>query len=750
MNRLLYFSDLKALFHLLQRRLWCVALLCVCAAFAYLLFSKQPCYTAQATFQQAQGKYEEMASLQTFLKGMRFGGEESSAASAMQSKRLLAIVCKKMGLQVEPLSRFGRWKTAQKNLYLGLGVHREEAEGATFCDVSYEGESRETFYLNPLEQGRFELLDAAKSRLVQGELGIPLQTTAFKMTVLSMPTTMHQFQLLPIESCVQKARAQLKIKKNKIDSQLLELSFSHTNRKMAQQFVDRLMLCFQEDLLFQHNKLAEKQLAFLQKRKDELQNTYDTALAEHSSYLTRSLGDEGLIGLTQQVDEIVVPKEEYTSRLDTLDVDLRRWQEIHRARQLLAQADQKSSPLLCEDMKDVAQPTIDPQFVGVDLPTAQKFYAEYSCQKDELIAELKELAYVQNHLKEPHFEITALTKVMEDPVSLEMIQEAARLSVQLCDENNRSLKEQERLKEALEAQKRFIASHLDRTVELVRLKLSLVDRKMAGLQKTAVELISSEKVILQYKLDELKEKMHTIPERWRLENQLKLKREMTLLIMEGMAQLTESKLVDHHLFAVSSRPLDFAYAPPSLHSNLLFLSLIAGLLGASLYFIYELIRRAPNRIPLTAASARGMGAQAVEIGQAAECLLKDKPQVIALFTPLQGLEPFLESCGYRVKRVSSGEINLSHKESAALFSKWREGYEFILIDARLTSLEMRSALTLADKIVVPLLSPQELSPLLDTGLQKTLFVIYEKENFSDRWSRLFRLAPLRRAPQARA
>lgn len=722
-TRLIFFSDLLALYRQIKRPLWIAGMACFLASCLLLLFLKVPRYYAHATFQQAAERCEEVTSLQSVLRSMRISGEDSSAISILQSKRLIGRVCQKLGLQIKPVMRFERLKKMQQNVLIGMGLKCESQSDIAFGDVSYTGEMPEYFYLRPLSEHQFELLDSHQEILVAGELGVPIATPEYKLTVLSMPKSETHFLIQPLWDCVQEHRHRLKIKGSRLDSKLLEISFSHSNRKEAIDFVDGLMQSMQEELANQHALLAEKQLAFLQQRKEELQQAYNCALKEHAAYLSETLGSEGLVGLTEEVEHITPPKEEYTMRLNALDLDLRRWQEINRSRQLLVHAIQENeNPFVvpCEENLDLTAP-LDPQFVGIDLPTAQKFYAEYSCQKDTLIADLKELSYVRKQLMQPSFEITALTKVMQDPVSQDMVQQAARVALQLCDEGNLSQKEQERLKDSLATQKRFILSHLNRIAELSKMKLGLVDRKMAGLQRTAIDLIRSERGILQEKLQELQDKMRSLPERWRLENQLKLKREMTLLIMEGMAQLTESKLVDHHLFSVGSRPLDHAYAPaiPSSARIPLFSSM-GGLLGMVGYFLIQLLRKSPYGIPFTAPSLQALGAKVLCTDDLEQHLLYEMPQVTVSFAPLQKLSQHLAQCGYLVKTVSSADFPLDHKETTTQIASWRKEYDFILIEASFT--EIVSSCKLADRVIAPIAGPEKLRPLLEMALNKTIFV----------------------------
>ncbi|MBY0530167.1 MAG: hypothetical protein K2P51_08305 [Rhabdochlamydiaceae bacterium] len=240
------------------------------------------------------------------------------------------------------------------------------------------------------------------------------------------------------------------------------------------------------------------------------------------------------------------------------------------------------------------------EFSGLTLETAQALYLTYNTTRDGLQAQLRQLIYLSEELTQPDFELSSITTILSDPVTLAMVSKASETAVLLRDSNNRSFREQDHLKEALATQKKFIGHHLGQTIELLKLRAKLIDDKILSLQQTTMDLLRQEKKLIEEKLQEISGKMEDLPEKWRRENLLMLKKELGMHMIGGLTQLAETKNIDQHLFQVGSKALDPSYLP--IHPrppHLVLYLFIATFLSALFFYFYHLCKGILKGLPVS-------------------------------------------------------------------------------------------------------------------------------------------------------
>jgi len=234
--------------------------------------------------------------------------------------------------------------------------------------------------------------------------------------------------------------------------------------------------------------------------------------------------------------------------------------------------------------------TLDSDFRGLDLETAKSLNVQYHGQLDSLHLALKQLLYLRDQIRDPAFDLGSMVNTPLDPITQQLVQKAADLEVQLHDDQHRSQREHQRMRDALGIQKKYIAAHISQTLDLHKIRIELTREKIAMLQAVTADLLQTEKKLVEEKLQGLKGQMAHLPEKWRIENLLKIKKEMTESMVEGLSQITESKIINRHLYNVESRPLDPALAPFAPKPPRIFLLAAAAALtaAAAAYFFFLL------------------------------------------------------------------------------------------------------------------------------------------------------------------
>ncbi len=732
------FSDLKRLFYKTLPKIKGACLIGASLAFLLVLI-KEPRFIAEATFKQAEAVHEMGFQLRDLFQiGSGSSNLDTGASALLTSRTVLCDAVEELGLQVEWDRHF--WITRLlgriwENIGIELGCSIADVDGFSFKQVKYKGEKARVLLIKVLNDRSFKLLDENRVELGKWNLNekifLPFFTGCLtKLPSLAGTNKIYRLKILPWTDVIASIRKRLVVKSSKEERRLYFLTFTDRDRHLAADFLNQMMRSCQKAIHSENEEIVTSQLAYLEKRQDELTRKWDGSLQEHVAYLRDNLNEGGYMSFSQEFDFLQEPQSTYSSRLLEIDLELSRLgsqddkeaplkktfrgnsdffdskkpliqlstakngnnaifdeqkrglderlialeldekrlqesrayiplvdPETAMAGEVLTLFEQQEEALrllhelengeeiatgfdLVNDPKSLAaiwakqtapqqkQYAQNPQdknslffkekeeiknyieqtsrkikilqdnialygstvheFAGLTLDTAQRLYLDYNNQRDGLQAQLKQLVYLSEQLYQPHFELSSITTILSDPVTQGLVMQAGETAVRLQDANNRSLREQDHLKEALHTQKSFISEHLLQVIELTKLRAKLTEDKIESLRRTTVSLLKQEKQLLNQQLNQINRKMENLPEKWRRENILLLKKELGMKMVEGLTHLIESKSIDQHLYQVGSKPFDAALTPVIPKTpKLLMWALIGAFLGAlGCYFFY--------------------------------------------------------------------------------------------------------------------------------------------------------------------
>jgi hypothetical protein len=606
------FTDLRQLFLRHRSRIKAAALMGGLLA-VVLLSLRGPQYKVESTFKQMNRQGDLTVNAKEIFQHLMTAPTESGMIAVMQSNEVIKAAVEELGMQVigSPDSFIIRIaKRIRDSFWAEFGGRLSDPDKFSFVKVSYSGEVPLAFFLKLDEGGSYQLYDSNKQLLGEEKLGgqvsIPFgRLTLSRVPNHAAPNRFYSLIVNPLISTIEGLRFGLKMTPHKLDKTILQFTFFCRDRLLGAEFVNQLMLSYQTYLKQENDAICQEQLRYLEQREQELTGHYDKALQEHSAYLQENLAKNGFIGFAQEIETLSQPKNFYTSKLFDVDLELRR---LRDSRETLAPLKGDKSQLsivpvneailLLKGIEGIAKPQVWPQmdfcnslerdeFSGLNLATAQGLLVEYTRQRDSLQAQIRESVFLREQLGKSGFEMSSLGGVFDDGVIKDLVGKASQIALQLKDENNRSTREQERLIEALNTQKNFLSHYLFQTVELKRLRLKLFADKIISLQQATLALLQSEKDLLKNKLQELNGKMGDLPEKWRRESLLTLKKEIGAMMLEGVSQLVETKSLGQHTFQTASKPLDKAFPPLSPKPpKILLLSLVAAFFsGLGCYFL---------------------------------------------------------------------------------------------------------------------------------------------------------------------
>lgn len=239
---------------------------------------------------------------------------------------------------------------------------------------------------------------------------------------------------------------------------------------------------------------------------------------------------------------------------------------------------------------------------GIDLETARALFVEYNTKLDLSEANMRYYEQILEQIPKNQFELSSLSAILTDPLSQGIIQKATQILLQLKEEKYHSSKEGKRWEEELDLQRRLLRDHLEQLHQVEELNVSLIRRKIFGLQQVSLDCINRnlsilheqardtllerqealhlEKRLLEEKMEKMRVLAQELPEKWRQEKWIHLKTDIASRMMKTLTELVESKTIGHHLHHVQSKPLDFAVLPPLPYKPRLLILTCLGMIGS--------------------------------------------------------------------------------------------------------------------------------------------------------------------------
>ncbi len=580
-------------------------------------------HTAKALFREGSPPQLPSSALPNlFLSSIASMSPDGSGIVYMQSEQVLRRVIDTLGLQVT-VNKRSMAPTVLQNIYsnsqIYLGRTLPEQEHFSFTDVHYSGLQPIHFLLTFSDADHFSLRNNKGQMVANGVLGKKVTMPDVAFTLMEAPSdvkTGEKYDVLisPWENALADIRKRLEIRPEKLDKALLKLYYTHSSRAQAARIVDGIMDAYLRYLQEENDRIADKQLAFLDKRQGQFTAKYDQELDEHLTCLKQNIETLGFIQVGQELEFLAVPQHELKNKLVTLDNLFDRLKRVQASYALASKASSESEEGAYHITAAAAHPSAmkrgdvrAEQFAGIDLETAQRLHNDYQRELDVYQEKIDTLSFLLARVHRQDFDLDALSSVGVDGVTADLIKGASELVLQSKDLNNRSPKDLQRIEESLATQKAFIAEHMNQALELYKQNAQIAQHKLARLRDTMMSLIKTEKAVIYKQLHELQSQLSELPARWKMEQQLEMKREMLGKIVEGIAQMIEGKTIECRLKQLNSKVIDRAHCDllPKKRPFLFLLSLCM-CAGVGLTYFFFFCRMLLRGFPLNESSARAL------------------------------------------------------------------------------------------------------------------------------------------------
>lgn len=332
-DRIFTFEDIKR--HCRAQKKTCFRVMFVSAVVIFCVCLIQPVdYLAEATFKESKEQEGSGSEFKQFFLG-NLGGANSQALCLMKSQEVLQPLVQRLSLQasMEPKkSLLG--KVVQRityNLAWICGVRPKDPTYFTFNNVYYEGDTTLKYDVYFQDMRNFVLYSKGKqiaSGRVKEETVLP--EAKFTLDRIAGPLKIGGRYILcmtPHWVQVEQIRSTLQIKKHPESESIYELRLIHKNRYRAAQILNELMAEYQRYLKLDFDRIATKQLAYLDQVHQDVYEKISKVFGEYTDYLSSNIHTKGVMGLKEEWAEWVNTYHVLQKELFQIDMELAHLEE---------------------------------------------------------------------------------------------------------------------------------------------------------------------------------------------------------------------------------------------------------------------------------------------------------------------------------------------------------------------------------------------------------------------------------------
>lgn len=654
-------SDLRYFCRIHKRKMWMGGILLSLLGIIWAATSPVE-YIVEASFKENSKAPVNSNPLSAILiSGLSDNDDSASAAMAlMNSKRIIGQLVQREGLQASISKRaiqFQTLETVLNNFWTefslltrrkGLILSQPEAP-LMVRDVAFDEEKPLQLTVKINSEDLFHVFERDGNSSL-GQFGVPLSTKhgTFTLSKIGSQDVFGEYTLtlLPLEMTIANISKRILIESDREDKTLLKLKYRCGDRFQGATCLNALMEIYQEYLRNDQKRISDEQIKYLQMRQDHMQAKLQKMMDAHATVLAADATNTGFLNSNRAMEFLARQIQDHSQRLMGIDLEfkclekaqkegpqaLEKWvsrteatslnDTLARLRFLQQQADSLDLAIKGRNIEENSSFNFSDEIAGLDLSAARDLYIDYNKQLDSIDAELLKYRFIIDQLKIPEFEISALSTILDDPVSKNMIAEASAEQLATKDKNNRSAKEVERIHYDLAVHKKFIEAHLQHAIQLHELNKQQLENKILSLQrvnlrlthqeisvlqehlvdyiKHRMEMLSQEQETLQQHQKELQREIAKWPTQWVSEMLIEQQMDMNKKMVEEVTKLVESRNISSNIEVIQSTPVDIAVPPLQPKSpNIILFAVLGAFLGAFLPIAWCMTRSIICGMPVT-------------------------------------------------------------------------------------------------------------------------------------------------------
>ncbi|MEM8727098.1 MAG: hypothetical protein AAGE99_00060 [Chlamydiota bacterium] len=287
-------------------------------------------YEIKATFKDGvKATGSQGGIFENLLKNMSIEGERQGDV-LMTSSLVLEPVVEKLGLQIT-VNSCSKWKKSRTRFFEALRAERkkplEKGRCFAFENVSYLGDVPKFYHLYFITDETFELREGKKRVLFRGKTGEKIVADRAMFTIKAIPDdielrTYYPLKIEPLQEVVLSLRSQIDAVQHSSTPGILELTFFHSDLFVGKEVLDSIMQRYRKYLTLESERVSAGQIAYLEKRRDELCMKMHQHFQSHVAYLKKNIRERGSLTLGQYLPIFQERKANFSK--DLIDLKLKR------------------------------------------------------------------------------------------------------------------------------------------------------------------------------------------------------------------------------------------------------------------------------------------------------------------------------------------------------------------------------------------------------------------------------------------
>lgn len=323
--------DLKYIF-LRKKKLYVQITACAVIFIFFIFGFAPPMYRSEAQFKKAKSSRDGLSDVKTLLTDLPGLNSQSSGLSYLTSRLLLESVIADIGLQAK-VQKQGLFFSLYRHLKINILAEVLDVvplqEDFVFRNLQYSGDTQLLFDLQFLNEKEFILSDSRGKDSIRGSLGSFITLNQVGFVLEKSPATVlvdkkYKLTISPIHKVLKKVKKNFFCREDKVDKEVLFLTFSWPCPILSESFLNQLMHNYIAYRKEEGYKVSQDQASLVGQRRRKLVQEYEDFLETHASYLEKNLGQDGFMGSRQQMIFIDKPHEVYHSKLYEVDLELKR------------------------------------------------------------------------------------------------------------------------------------------------------------------------------------------------------------------------------------------------------------------------------------------------------------------------------------------------------------------------------------------------------------------------------------------
>ena len=440
------------------------------------------------------------------------------------------------------------------------------------------------------KEGSSYLVYADGKPIGQGEIGLPFlwEKGSFLLTGSLARGKTYFLDFVPLEQAVLSLQKSLHILRDKENSSLLRISYTHRDRHLAAKIVNAVMEQFENYLRNEGKKKITKQLDYLQQRQSETHALLEEVLEKHKHYLETHLDSGAILSLERELQFMTDRQSEIQQQILDIQTEMD-----------YLSPNKMSFPLLVERLR---QERKREPLHTLSVEGARSLIQSRQQELDLIRYNQERYNNYLDKLREEQFDTSSLFDLLNNEICRPRFQKIESLHHALVDSKNWSAKEREQIKGELETEKQFIISHLQHLREGCSLHEKAVTERISFLQKNLLYLLLDRYEQEKNALIALAEQATHFPQKWLNQQKIELNTQLYTQMIISITQIIEAKNIGYNLDYLMASCFKKAPSPVAPNPPKLFLKTVLGIcVGAFLIVIaisFYVIWLGPSASPI--------------------------------------------------------------------------------------------------------------------------------------------------------